>query len=144
MPNNNTNINNNPDDSCCGCGGCCAGCAILAVGYWIGSHYHVGVDIHSRTSDSARSKESALVAKSEEFKTVKDLLLTKIEFYQREISPLLQEANSGKQICKFEPSCSEYAKQAIKKHGAAKGTAMAAYRLARCNPLSEGGSDPIV
>jgi hypothetical protein len=43
--------------------------------------------------------------------------------------------------CKFHPSCSEYAIQALRKHGLVKGTAKAGWRLLRCNPWSHGGVD---
>ena len=57
--------------------------------------------------------------------------------YKRYISPLLG------QNCRFYPSCSEYAMEAIRRHGHAKGALLAAKRLARCHPLSEGGHDPV-
>jgi len=43
--------------------------------------------------------------------------------------------------CKYHPSCSEYAIQALRKHGLAKGSAMAVWRVLRCNPWSHGGVD---
>jgi len=43
--------------------------------------------------------------------------------------------------CKFHPSCSEYASQALRKHGLVKGSTKAAWRLLRCNPWSDGGVD---
>lgn len=45
--------------------------------------------------------------------------------------------------CRFQPSCSAYAVEAIRTHGALKGSALAAWRLARCSPLTAGGSDPV-
>jgi putative membrane protein insertion efficiency factor len=45
--------------------------------------------------------------------------------------------------CKYIPTCSEYAAQAIEKHGAFKGCILAAWRLLRCNPFSQGGIDPV-
>ena len=45
--------------------------------------------------------------------------------------------------CKYEPSCSEYAIQAVRKHGIVKGSALAGWRLLRCNPWSHGGHDPV-
>lgn len=45
--------------------------------------------------------------------------------------------------CRYYPSCSEYAAEAILKHGAIKGIGMAAWRILRCNPLSSGGFDPV-
>lgn len=45
--------------------------------------------------------------------------------------------------CRYEPTCSEYAAQAILKHGPIKGIGLAAWRLLRCNPWSPGGFDPV-
>ena len=45
--------------------------------------------------------------------------------------------------CKYRPTCSEYALQAVEKHGAIKGSFMAIWRILRCNPFSKGGYDPV-
>jgi uncharacterized protein len=45
--------------------------------------------------------------------------------------------------CRFWPSCSEYAVEALRRHGAARGSALAARRILRCNPWHEGGVDPV-
>lgn len=58
-----------------------------------------------------------------------------IELYQKFISPGL-----GRH-CKYYPTCSEYAKQAIDKYGIIKGNILAIYRIIRCNPFSHGGID---
>ena len=58
-------------------------------------------------------------------------------FYKRFISPLLPPA------CRFYPTCSEYAMQAIAQHGILRGSLMALWRLARCHPFSKGGFDPV-
>lgn len=68
---------------------------------------------------------------------MKNLLSSIIKFYQRRISPLLGER------CKFYPSCSEYALQAIEKYGAFRGSVKAIWRILRCNPMSHGGYDPV-
>jgi putative membrane protein insertion efficiency factor len=60
-----------------------------------------------------------------------------IRFYQRRISPHL-----GSQ-CKYLPTCSQYAVEAISKYGPVKGLAMAVWRVLRCNPFSKGGYDPV-
>jgi len=65
----------------------------------------------------------------------KKVLLKSIELYQGIITPF-----SGRH-CRFLPTCSEYAKMAIEKHGALKGTRISFWRLIKCNPLSRGGVD---
>jgi uncharacterized protein len=57
--------------------------------------------------------------------------------YQRLISPLLPRR------CKYEPTCSRYAVEAIREFGAVRGAILASWRLLRCNPWSHGGYDPV-
>jgi len=64
-------------------------------------------------------------------------LLVSIAGYRRLISPLLPPA------CRFHPTCSQYASEAISRHGVMRGTALAARRLARCHPWCDGGIDPV-
>ncbi|MCH5312055.1 MAG: membrane protein insertion efficiency factor YidD [Prevotella sp.] len=70
-------------------------------------------------------------------KAVVRLLCLPILFYQRCISPLFPPS------CRFTPSCSEYARQALMKHGPFKGMALAIWRLLRCNPWGGHGYDPV-
>jgi putative membrane protein insertion efficiency factor len=65
------------------------------------------------------------------------LALLLIRAYQRLISPAFRGH------CRFTPSCSEYAHQAIARHGLKKGTWLAVLRLARCHPLGSSGYDPV-
>lgn len=65
------------------------------------------------------------------------LLLAALRLYKRWLSPLLG------QRCRFTPSCSEYAMGAIERFGTARGSWLAAKRLARCQPLHPGGYDPV-
>lgn len=65
------------------------------------------------------------------------LLLFLIRVYQLVLSPLLGPR------CRFHPSCSHYAAQAIARHGALRGSALAVRRVARCHPLNPGGYDPV-
>lgn len=60
-----------------------------------------------------------------------------IRFYQSAISPFKPPS------CRFIPTCSEYAVLAVKKYGAARGTALAIKRILRCHPFNPGGYDPI-
>jgi hypothetical protein len=68
---------------------------------------------------------------------VKRALLALIRAYQRRISPALPRR------CRYEPTCSAYAVDAIARFGVARGTLLAAWRLLRCNPFSHGGFDPV-
>lgn len=61
-----------------------------------------------------------------------------VRVYQRRLSPLKPEPT-----CRFSPSCSEYAALAIERFGAVRGGWLAAWRVARCNPLVPGGFDPV-
>ena len=66
---------------------------------------------------------------------LRSLAVAPLRFYQRAISPALPRR------CKYHPSCSEYAVDAIKRFGILRGTVLAAWRLLRCNPWSHGGVD---
>jgi len=65
------------------------------------------------------------------------ILLLLIRAYQLTLSPFLG------QHCRFTPSCSQYATQAIRKYGAAKGAWLAVKRIGRCHPFCNGGYDPV-
>ena len=65
------------------------------------------------------------------------LLLALIAAYQRWISPMLGSH------CRFHPTCSTYAAQAIDRYGSLRGTLLALRRLGRCHPLDAGGYDPV-
>jgi putative membrane protein insertion efficiency factor len=65
------------------------------------------------------------------------LLLAPIHFYRRFVSPAFAPR------CKYHPTCSAYAMQALRELGPLRGAAVAAWRLARCNPWSNGGFDPL-
>jgi putative membrane protein insertion efficiency factor len=65
------------------------------------------------------------------------LVLAPIVAYQRVVSPVIARR------CKYEPTCSAYAVQAIREFGILRGLVLAAWRLLRCNPFSHGGFDPV-
>jgi uncharacterized protein len=69
---------------------------------------------------------------------MKVLLMGLVRFYQRFLSPL-----KGGPTCRFYPSCSQYAYEALQKHGAIKGTYLAVARVLRCHPFHPGGYDPV-
>jgi putative membrane protein insertion efficiency factor len=64
-------------------------------------------------------------------------LVIGVKVYQRVVSPLLPRS------CKYHPTCSQYAVDAIKEFGVMRGVVLAAWRLLRCNPMSYGGYDPV-
>jgi len=65
------------------------------------------------------------------------LVIAPIRMYQRTLSPALPRR------CRYEPSCSRYAAQAIEEFGILRGLVLGAWRLLRCNPFSHGGFDPV-
>jgi putative membrane protein insertion efficiency factor len=68
---------------------------------------------------------------------MKRALISLIWFYKRAISPYMPRA------CRFTPSCSDYAAQAIARYGALKGLRLSIWRVLRCNPFGKGGHDPV-
>ena len=60
-----------------------------------------------------------------------------IRFYQRFISPL------SRPHCRFSPTCSAYAHEALRRHGLVQGVGLATWRLLKCHPFHPGGSDPV-
>ena len=68
---------------------------------------------------------------------IKKLVLNLIRFYRKRLSGLKRAPT-----CRFVPTCSQYAVEAIEKHGLWKGGALALWRVLRCNPLCRGGYDP--
>lgn len=68
---------------------------------------------------------------------MKRILISAIRFYQKRISPL------KKPCCRFYPTCSSYAIEAIEKKGIVRGLAMSVWRVLRCNPFGKGGFDPV-
>ena len=70
-------------------------------------------------------------------KSLRRLMVLPIRAYQVLLSPMVGER------CRYYPSCSEYAAQAISGYGILRGLVLAGWRLLRCNPLSRGGFDPV-
>jgi len=68
---------------------------------------------------------------------VSKILIAFVKVYQYTISPLLGPR------CRYYPSCSNYAVEALREHGAVRGLGLATWRLLRCNPFSNGGYDPV-
>jgi putative membrane protein insertion efficiency factor len=70
-------------------------------------------------------------------KVPRSLVVAALRLYQRFISPAFG------QRCRYYPSCSEYAVQAVQRFGILRGLVLASWRLLRCNPWSRGGFDPV-
>jgi len=68
---------------------------------------------------------------------MKHLVLAALRFYKAQISPALPPA------CRYTPTCSEYAIEAVERYGAWRGSAMALRRVISCNPFARGGYDPV-
>ena len=67
----------------------------------------------------------------------RDAVIVMLRFYKAAISPLLPPA------CRFKPTCSEYAMEAVSEHGVVKGGWLSLRRLLRCHPFNKGGFDPV-
>lgn len=80
----------------------------------------------------ARRRERAALDRA-----LRALALAPVIAYQRLISPALPRR------CKYEPTCSRYAVQAVREYGILRGLVLASWRLLRCNPWSHGGYDPV-
>jgi len=70
-------------------------------------------------------------------RTVRTIATVPIRLYRRFLSPALPRR------CKYEPTCSAYAIEAVRRFGVLRGTVLVAWRLLRCNPFSHGGYDPV-
>lgn len=68
---------------------------------------------------------------------MKTVALRFLRLYKRLISPLLPSA------CRYVPTCSEYAAEAVAVHGVFRGSILTAWRIMRCNPFTQGGYDPV-
>ena len=70
-------------------------------------------------------------------KFLREVLIAPIRFYRRFLSPLKPP------MCRFEPTCSAYAIEAIRVHGVLRGLFLGSWRILRCQPFSKGGFDPV-
>ncbi|MFL5779677.1 MAG: membrane protein insertion efficiency factor YidD [Thermoleophilaceae bacterium] len=70
-------------------------------------------------------------------RALREAFLLPLHLYRRVISPVLRPH------CRYSPSCSEYALDAVREYGVIRGAVLAAWRVMRCNPWSHGGVDPV-
>ena len=68
---------------------------------------------------------------------IKKIIIFGIKLYRKYLAPMKIAK------CPYYPTCSTYALEAVEKHGAIKGSALAVWRILRCNPFSKGGYDPV-
>ncbi len=87
-------------------------------------------------SSAAEARERSPVAHTAA-RLARAVVLAPIIVYQRAISPAIPRR------CKYEPTCSRYAVEAIREYGILRGLVLAGWRLLRCNPWSDGGYDPV-
>jgi len=85
----------------------------------------------ARANDKLKSLSDIIV------RPMRAILISLLKFYKAVISPWLPPS------CRFVPTCSEYAREAIERHGALRGSGMAVWRLLRCQPFCAGGYDPV-
>ena len=74
---------------------------------------------------------------------MKELLIALVRFYQAFLSPLKSLFGGTADCCRYSPSCSVYAIEALQSHGAVTGVELAARRVMRCHPWGGGGYDPV-
>ncbi len=89
------------------------------------------------SSDPATEEGDAAERSSRALRAVRAIAIAPIAAYQRFVSPAIPRR------CKYEPTCSHYAVDAIREFGILRGVVLAAWRLLRCNPWSYGGYDPV-
>ena len=111
--------------ACC----CCLGSIAAVVG------------AYALTSALSGSKEKEKGNGVSQFFSLKERAISKIKWYQKEISPKIRVRLGN--VCKYYPSCSQYAVDAINKKGFFLGIIFAIWRLFRCNPWSKGGIDTV-
>jgi len=74
---------------------------------------------------------------------VSRLVILMLRLLRAAMVPFASMTSVTPRVCKYEPTCSHYAEQAVRAHGPLRGLAMAAWRVLRCNPWSKGGYDPV-
>jgi uncharacterized protein len=72
------------------------------------------------------------------------LLILTLRIVRLALTPFVAMTSITPRVCKYEPTCSHYAEQAIRTHGPVRGMLLAGWRVLRCNPWSRGGYDPVV
>ena len=92
---------------------------------------------NKRKEDKKRENEGGQELSNDNSRTYDGAVVLLIKFYRKFISPL------KKPCCRFTPSCSQYALDAVREWGVFFGISLAVWRILRCNPFSAGGYDPV-
>ena len=71
------------------------------------------------------------------------LVVAGLRLVRLALMPFVAMTSITPRVCRYEPTCSHYAEQAVRRHGVVRGLGLAAWRLVRCNPWSDGGYDPV-
>jgi putative membrane protein insertion efficiency factor len=71
------------------------------------------------------------------------LVVVCLRFVRLALTPFVAMTSITPRVCRYEPTCSHYAEQAVRRHGVVRGLGLATWRLLRCNPWSKGGYDPV-
>ena len=100
-------------------------------------------DVRAQVRDAVDAVESDSALLRRVGRLPAHALLLLIRTYQRTVAPILPVVTLGRCGCRFAPTCSQYAAEAIRIHGALAGTFLAALRLVKCTPLHPGGFDPV-
>jgi putative membrane protein insertion efficiency factor len=74
---------------------------------------------------------------------IRGLVILALRMLRVMLVPFESMVSLTPRLCKYEPTCSCYAEQAVRRHGVVRGLALATWRLARCNPWAKGGYDPV-
>ena len=118
-----------------GGGGCLRDLLLLNTGCCLAESLGCGMDVMLVAPTTARHVHRA--GTGPRGTRVADKLVAAVRVYQREVSP------KRAPCCRFEPSCSVYAVEALESHGAARGSWLTVRRLVRCRPGARGGADPV-
>ena len=71
------------------------------------------------------------------------LVVVSLRLARLALTPFVAMTSITPRVCRYEPTCSHYAEQAVRRHGVVRGLGLAGWRLLRCNPWSKGGYDPV-
>ena len=117
-----------------GGGGCLRDLLLLNVGCCAAESLGCGTDAFLLAPTTFRAVRDA---ETGERTTLADRMIAAVRVYQRQISP------KRPPCCRFSPTCSSYAVEALERHGAGRGTWLTLRRLVRCRPGAAGGADPV-